>query len=162
MNDQPAPFLYCVLNYFYAASYSSTLFTITRSSFFLLSSIARSRGTVTRGSFFFLFTITGCRGAVSRSSVFFILAIPWSSFLSRLRTVARSWRFLFYLGANCTLFSTASATGGRSSLFLAASATGAHGGTAHACYQAGNAEPGQHFFQVFLFHLALLLFKSII
>ncbi len=112
--------------------------------FFLLSliTVSRSRGTVTCGSF-----------------LRFFRTIARGSFFCSLRAIARSRCFLFYLGANCTLFSTASATGGWSSLFLAASPAGSHSGAAHAGYQAGNTEPGQHFFQVFLFHCSLLFLR---
>ena len=123
-----------------------------------------------------LFTITGCRGAVARRSFFRLLSftvacgsflrlfstIACGSFFCCLRAITRSRCFLFYLGANCTLFSTASATGGWSSLFLAASAAGSHSGAAHAGYEAGNTEPGQHFLQVFLFHCSLLFLRLII
>ena len=60
------------------------------------------------------------------------------------RTVGRGRRFLFYiLGATCTLLPAASAAG-----------TKAQG--AKTCNQAGDTDPGQHLFQVFLLHVSLL------
>ena len=55
-----------------------------------------------------------------------------------LGTIAGSRGFLFYLlSATCTLLS-------------AASATRADSKPADTCHQAGNTEPGQHLFQIFL------------
>ena len=101
--------------------------------------IARGRflAAVSRGSFLGLFAVTrGC--------------------LLGFFAVARSRCLLFCLGANCTL-GAASAAGGWSGLLLAASAARAHGGAAQAGDQAGYTQPGQYFFQIFLFHETLLL-----
>ena len=132
-------------NSYFATFFPSTLFTITG-----------CRGAVACGSFFSLLSFTVARSSFFR---FLSLTIARGSCFCCLRAIARSRCFLFYLGANCTLFSTASATGGWSSLFLAASTAGCHCSAAHAGYQAGNTEPGQHFLEVFLFHYALLFFR---
>jgi len=97
--------------------------------------------------FFPLFTRAGCGAPF----LFFIIAIAGCRAL------------LLFLGANCTGFGAASAAGFRllglddaSSVSAAASAGGRgsrdnQAGTGH---ETGNAETGQHLFQILLFHTA--------
>ena len=100
----------------------------------------------------------GCRGllAVAGGCLFGLLAVAGGC-LRGLLAVARGRSFFFYLGANCTLWRAASAAWGRNDFLLGASTSGSDRRPGHARHQARDTQPGQHFLQVLLFHVSLLL-----